>query len=486
MSEILTRERTPANGGRLDRGGQERDRAGAGEAGVVLYALLASAGALRLEGWVRPGEFHQGSVSFPGTKCCTATASTGNGIELTDPPEAVPEQIVIGAHPCDAAAGPMLDQVFNWDYRDEAYNRRRAATTVVTVACASHDEQCFCTSVGLGPADECGSDAMLFEQPGRLGGSRPHREGPAPFRWSRLWLARAPNARAGAIRPCADRRFREGTIRFALLARARASLPGLRRLRLHLPDLPLLRHRGRGQCAGEGYARPQLGCLPVSDLHPARLAGTIRAARRRSGSGSASMHKFSIYPEKFGEILCTGCGNCARNCPAGLGILTVLTEIQHADIYTTRPDGSGRRPAANARRQIRALRFRDPERASHFDFRVGQFGIFSAFGYGESTFNICSSSNWKDRIEFCFRKVGRVTEALWRVEEGDTLGFRGPYGNGYPMEEWRGHDLIFLGGGIAMPPIRCAVWYALENRADYGEITIVYGARTVARPGLCG
>ena len=65
------------------------------------------------------------------------------------------------------------------------------------------------------------------------------------------------------------------------------------------------------------------------------------------------------------------------------------------------------------------------------------------------------------------------------AEEGDTLGFRGPYGNGYPMEQWRGKDLIFLGGGIAMPPIRCAIWYALENRADYGDITIVYGARTV-------
>jgi NAD(P)H-flavin reductase len=126
------------------------------------------------------------------------------------------------------------------------------------------------------------------------------------------------------------------------------------------------------------------------------------------------------------------------------------------------------------------IRFQSQERASRFDFRVGQFGIFSAFGYGESTFNICSSSNWKDSLEFCFRKVGCVTEALWRVEEGDTIGFRGPYGNGYPIENWEGKNLIFLGGGIAMPPIRCAVWYALENRAKYGDITIVYGARTVA------
>jgi len=125
------------------------------------------------------------------------------------------------------------------------------------------------------------------------------------------------------------------------------------------------------------------------------------------------------------------------------------------------------------------IKFQDEARAREFDFHVGQFGIFSAFGYGESTFNICSSSNWKDYIEFCFRKTGMVTEALWRIEEGDTIGFRGPYGNSYPMKEWEGKNLIFIGGGIAMPPIRCAIWYALENREKYGNITIVYGARTV-------
>jgi sulfhydrogenase subunit gamma (sulfur reductase) len=127
-----------------------------------------------------------------------------------------------------------------------------------------------------------------------------------------------------------------------------------------------------------------------------------------------------------------------------------------------------------------SVSFRDPGRAKDFSFRVGQFGIFSAFGYGEATFNICSSSNWKDHLEFCFRKTGRVTEALWELEKGDTIGFRGPYGNGYPVEAWEGRNLIFIGGGIAMPPIRCAIWYALENRRKYGNITIVYGARTVA------
>ena len=117
---------------------------------------------------------------------------------------------------------------------------------------------------------------------------------------------------------------------------------------------------------------------------------------------------------------------------------------------------------------VKSVRIRSATRAGARASRSasGQFGIFSAFGYGESTFNICSSSNWKDFIEFCFRRTGRVTEALWQIEEGDTIGFRGPYGNGYPMEKWKGKNLIFIGGGIAMPPIRCAIWYALENRDE--------------------
>lgn len=126
------------------------------------------------------------------------------------------------------------------------------------------------------------------------------------------------------------------------------------------------------------------------------------------------------------------------------------------------------------------IRFRDEKKRESFSFNVGQFGLYSVFGIGESTFNICcSNSNEKEYIEFCFRKTGRVTEAMWQVVPGDTIGFRGPYGNSYPLKEWEGKDLVFVGGGIAMPPIRCAILYALENREKYGKICIVYGARSV-------
>ena len=59
------------------------------------------------------------------------------------------------------AALPALDALFNWDYRDETYNRRRENTTIVSIACNACDECCFCTSVGGGPHNTTGSDIML-------------------------------------------------------------------------------------------------------------------------------------------------------------------------------------------------------------------------------------------------------------------------------------------------------------------------------------
>ncbi|MBT1071319.1 FAD/NAD(P)-binding protein [Pelotalea chapellei] len=131
---------------------------------------------------------------------------------------------------------------------------------------------------------------------------------------------------------------------------------------------------------------------------------------------------------------------------------------------------------------VRTLRlvFQDEQVRENFSFRAGQFAEYSAFGAGESTFCIASSPTRKGYIECCFRSVGRVTEELRRLEPGDTMGVRGPYGNSYPIEELFGKNLVFVAGGIALPPLRTLIWNCLDLRDKFGEITIVYGARTQA------
>lgn len=125
------------------------------------------------------------------------------------------------------------------------------------------------------------------------------------------------------------------------------------------------------------------------------------------------------------------------------------------------------------------LKFADEKAAEEFNFRTGQFGEYSVFGVGESTFCIASSPTRKGYIECTFRKAGKVTSALSDLEEGDIMGFRGPYGNSFPIEEWEGKNLVFVAGGIALPPMRSVIWNCLDLREKYKDITILYGARTV-------
>jgi len=126
------------------------------------------------------------------------------------------------------------------------------------------------------------------------------------------------------------------------------------------------------------------------------------------------------------------------------------------------------------------LKFVNEEDANNFTFKTGQFGEYSVFGEGESTFCIASSPTKKGYIECTFRQAGRVTTALSNLEEGNTIGFRGPYGNIFPIDEWKGKNLLFIAGGIALPPMRSVIWNCLDLRENFKDITIVYGAKSVA------
>ena len=131
---------------------------------------------------------------------------------------------------------------------------------------------------------------------------------------------------------------------------------------------------------------------------------------------------------------------------------------------------------------VRTLRleFCDAAERDRFAFRPGQFAEYSAFGAGECTLCIASPPTRRGYLECTFRTVGRVTSALADAEPGDVIGFRGPYGNGFPVESWEGRNILFVAGGIGLPPVRSTIWSVLDRRERFGEVTIIYGARTVA------
>ena len=113
-----------------------------------------------------------------------------------------------------------------------------------------------------------------------------------------------------------------------------------------------------------------------------------------------------------------------------------------------------------------------------FAFRCGQCAMLSVFGKGESMISISSTPLIKDFLQFSILKMGRVTSALHEMEEGGIIGIRGPYGNGFLIDRWKAKNLIFIGGGIGLAPIWSVLQTALEKKEEYGDIMLIYGART--------
>lgn len=125
-----------------------------------------------------------------------------------------------------------------------------------------------------------------------------------------------------------------------------------------------------------------------------------------------------------------------------------------------------------------SLAFQDRKRQQEFRYKPGQFVELSLLGYGESPISIASSSSETKYFELCVRKAGRVTNALHRLSHNDIVGIRGPFGNGFPVEEMRNKNLVFVGGGLGLAPLRSLIRTVFANRKDFGRVTILYGART--------
>jgi NAD(P)H-flavin reductase len=111
-------------------------------------------------------------------------------------------------------------------------------------------------------------------------------------------------------------------------------------------------------------------------------------------------------------------------------------------------------------------------------YEPGQFAFLSAFGVGEAPFGLASTVARTSNLEFAIGRVGTVTAALHRMEPGVVIGVRGPLGNSFPLDDIRGENVIVLGGGIGGAPLRPVIHTILDNRTAYGQLTILWAARS--------
>lgn len=111
-------------------------------------------------------------------------------------------------------------------------------------------------------------------------------------------------------------------------------------------------------------------------------------------------------------------------------------------------------------------------------FKAGQFMQFTVPGIGEAPFTPSSSPSRPELLDFTIIKAGTVTNRIHELEPGDLVGVRGPFGKGYPVEKAEGHDVLVVGGGCGLAPLRSLIYILFENVDKYKNVRIKYGART--------
>lgn len=123
------------------------------------------------------------------------------------------------------------------------------------------------------------------------------------------------------------------------------------------------------------------------------------------------------------------------------------------------------------------LRFIDPELEKQFTFYPGQFNMLYLYGVGEVAISIVSDPLEKNRLIHTIRAIGRVTKAIQKLQVGDRLGLRGPYGVGWPLEKVKGKDVVVVTGGLGCAPSVSIIHYILARRKEYGHLSILQGVK---------
>ena len=124
------------------------------------------------------------------------------------------------------------------------------------------------------------------------------------------------------------------------------------------------------------------------------------------------------------------------------------------------------------------LQFEDASLANDYRFAPGQFNMLYLPGFGEAAISISSDPDQTNSLAHTVRVAGNVTRALSRMQVGQQILLRGPFGSAWPVDELLGCDVIIACGGVGLAPLRPVIYHIKNHRSDYGRVRLLYGART--------
>ena len=439
------------------------------------------------------------------------------GIRITEfDAESLKPRILFGVRACDAYGIAYLDRFYIEEFRDHNYAGRREKTYIVVVNCIEPGYNCYCSSTGVGPFAQKGYDLMLTP----LGDE---------------YLVEAGSDKGKELIEIGNIMDSIGEEAIELKNILKSAVEDKFLNKIDLSYIAKVMDETFNNDIWKEISKQCIGCTGCTSVCPTCTCFNIveedscygekcrvrywdscqsdsftRNAGGHNPRSEVSRVRYRIYDklkyieERFGFKGCTGCGRCINVCPAFIDIIEIASKLKQEykyDIAAMKKNNASVRFEIHTHdqehrcenaykpqiaiikdiiqetRDIKRFIVQYEDETLHENYKfTGQFFEITIFGVGEIAISIPFGPSQKNYFDFCVKKAGRVTTAMHGLQVGDKIGLRGPFGKGFPYEELKGKDILIVGSGVGLAPVRTMIIRIIENKKDFGNLAIIASA----------
>jgi NAD(P)H-flavin reductase/formate hydrogenlyase subunit 6/NADH:ubiquinone oxidoreductase subunit I len=418
--------------------------------------------------------------------------------------------ILFGVRPCDAYGITYMDKFFLEGFKDDIYEANRKDLLIAAVNCTQPGDNCFCSSAGTGPFAKNGFDVLFTPIDDKFLVEAGSEKGEELIILGEELLSEAGKGLADEK----DELEADVISKFNTILNTK-NISEVLKDNFNNPIWEQLAKECVG-CTGCTNVCPTCTCFNVVEEKTSACSGcrvrywdscqtssfTRNAGEHNPRSNQARVRyriydKLKYIEEKFGMKGCTGCGRCINVCPASINMVNIVNRFadkeemdvenkiehlgHHAEhescesVYT--PQTAVITDIITETKNIKRFIMKYEDKTLHENFKFGgQFFEITVFGVGEIAISIPFSPSSKDSFDFCIKKAGKVTSAIHEMKVGDKVGLRGPFGKGFPYEELKGRDILIIGSGVGLAPVRTMILRVLENKKDFGKLVVIGSA----------
>jgi len=442
------------------------------------------------------------------------TYNLSGGISAKNAEELKP-MIIIGVHPYDIVALLHMDEIFRETKSDPYYFKKRDSSIIIGVNIQNMSKWNFSSAMGCETIDY-GYDLMLTDLGSRYAITVGSQKGGELLTKYGLNLSAALARDIQAV----------GQKKREIMAKSQQKFDFAPEL---IPELLKESYSRSGfwekhsetclACGSCVLVCPTCYCFDVKDNPDLSLESGERIrtwdgclledfAKIASGENFRATrptryrHRYfkkgKYLYDRFGFVSCVGCGRCSSNClPDIANPVNLFNDMYHESRSSGAEIALSAEPNVNIQTEghidfvpklativkktpmtsmetLLEIKLDDGTELNH---KPGQFVEVSVFGIGEAPISLSSPPTKKETFELCVRRLGNLTTKLHKLEVGDKVGIRGPFGNGFDAESLKGKDLLFIAGGLGIAPLRSLFNYVLDNRKDYGRVILLYGCK---------